>query len=83
MVSFTLLFFIKFFNFKFGSSLFPIVDCGHLHDPANGVISITTIGVGGIATYSCNERHILVGVDTRMCQEDGIWSDKAPTCESK
>ena len=57
-----------------------IVRCGGLSNPSNGRVSISTDTPGGIATYSCNSGYELVGTERRTCQNDGQWSDRAPTC---
>ena len=57
-----------------------IVRCSGLSNPLNGRVSISTDTPGGIATYSCNSGYELVGTERRTCQNDGQWSDRAPTC---
>ncbi|XP_064398669.1 sushi, von Willebrand factor type A, EGF and pentraxin domain-containing protein 1-like isoform X2 [Halichondria panicea] len=68
-----------------------IIICQPLTQPSNGVISISTgthgvnLGVGAIATYSCNSGHGLVGQASRTCVSGGgitgTWSGAEPTCE--
>lgn len=31
-------------------------------------------------TFSCSAPYVLVGATTRICQEDGAWSDSQPRC---
>lgn len=59
------------------------MNCGTLPNPDNGVVDVPITTEDGIATYSCSEGHILVGVVSRVCQPDGTWSDQAPTCRGK
>ena len=61
------------------------MNCGDLPDPENGAVSISSTAGGGMATYFCDEAggYVLVGVQTRVCQANGIWSDQEPTCEGK
>ena len=35
------------------------------------------------ATYTCDLDYTLIGVTSRTCDSDGMWSDSPPTCESK
>ncbi|XP_023209865.1 CUB and sushi domain-containing protein 3-like isoform X1 [Centruroides sculpturatus] len=35
---------------------------------------------GNLVLYSCNVGYMLSGNSTRMCENDGTWSGKAPTC---
>ena len=70
------------------------VVCPALSDPENGAISIVpgtnllTLGLGSVATYSCNTGFALVGQTTRVCEDTnggnvttGTWSESAPTCQ--
>ena len=41
---------------------------------------VSGLTVGSTATYSCNEGYNLNGVEERVCQSDGEWSDIAPVC---
>ena len=60
-----------------------IVTCDDLSDPANGVVDQPSNSVGTVAIYDCNEGYLLVGSDTRTCQESGEWSGEEPGCECK
>ena len=67
--------------------------CPSLTIPTNGVITFTpgvdnsNIGLGSVATYSCNLGYVLVGQTTRVCQSltgtIGVWSGNQPTCQGK
>ena len=55
--------------------------CPALDDPANGMVTWTSLTTGGVATYECDRGFVLVGQVTRTCQSDSEWSGEAPTCE--
>ena len=55
--------------------------CGYLSSPRYGHVSVTSRGVGGNATYTCNSGFRLVGTSTRTCLSDGSWSGSQPTCD--
>ena len=38
---------------------------------------------GAVVRYTCNEGYILSGQPERVCQGDGYWSGKPPTCETE
>ena len=58
------------------------VDCGTLPKLPNGKVSHTgRTTFGETATYSCDRDYSLVGDSTRMCQDNGLWSGSAPTCQ--
>lgn len=56
------------------------VDCGPLDPPTNGAIDLPSTGFSAVATYSCEDGHVLEGEVTRTCQMDETWSGAAPTC---
>ena len=58
-----------------------MITCDDLSDPANGVVDQPGNDVGTVSSYTCNEGFLLVGDETRICQEDGEWSGNAPICE--
>ena len=35
------------------------------------------------ATYNCNSGFFLVGVETRTCEADGLWTGVPPQCIGK
>ena len=47
----------------------------------NGALNITNRTVNGIATYTCQKGHLLVGNSTRKCQLGGKWTDEEPVCK--
>ena len=58
------------------------MDCGALANPANGQVSHTAgTTFGQTATYTCNMGYNLTGESTRTCQDTGLWSGSAPTCQ--
>ncbi len=69
-----------------------IVRCQSLTSLSDGEVSISDgthgveLGVGAVATYSCNPGYGLVGVATRMCVGTGIigtWTGSPPTCQGQ
>ena len=61
--------------------------CQDLAELENGVIVYNTEEspreVGTIATHSCNEGYILVGVVNRTCLESTEFNESPPTCQRK
>ena len=55
--------------------------CPELDRPNNGSVQYSNVVVGSMAEYSCDEGFLLIGVTTRVCQIDGIWSENAPSCQ--
>ena len=70
-------------NMAFDLSAFPFtaVDCRALVAPGNGNVFVGTTTLGSLATYSCDPSFRLVGMESRLCQENGTWSGEIPTCE--
>lgn len=60
-----------------------IITCKKLTDPVNGIVEQLSNLAGSLATYTCRDGFSLVGVDTRICQSDGLWSDEEPYCNCK
>ncbi len=66
-----------------------VITCPSLAPPVNGVLTFTpgadnsNIGLGSVATYSCNLGYVLVGQSTRVCltTNGGAWSGNVPVCE--
>ena len=59
------------------------IDCGILPHPCFGHVELSGTEEGSIATYTCSEGFELEGTQTRVCQSDGTWSGKEPTCEGE
>ncbi|XP_019850127.1 PREDICTED: CUB and sushi domain-containing protein 3-like [Amphimedon queenslandica] len=57
-----------------------LIDCGGLLNPLNGRVLLTGTDAGSRATYSCNEGFVLQGPQRRVCQANGQWSGRDPTC---
>ena len=70
---------INTFIFHFASE----IDCGPLGDPANGAVSLSSIMINSVATYSCNTGYTLTGDDMRTCLETGVWSGSEPMCTGR
>lgn len=46
----------------------------------NLIVEAGTRAVGSVATFKCAKGRIMVGNDTRVCQKNGKWAGKNPTC---
>jgi hypothetical protein len=55
--------------------------CYRLYPPSGGQVSVPSLKVSSVATYSCHRRWKLVGGRIRTCQSDLTWSGKEPYCE--
>ncbi|XP_063401402.1 sushi, von Willebrand factor type A, EGF and pentraxin domain-containing protein 1-like [Mytilus trossulus] len=58
-----------------------LVNCPNLVEPDGGSISITSLMVKGVATYACNNGYLIKGETISVCQQNGVWSNKAPICD--
>eukprot|EP00731_Ephydatia_muelleri_P030223 Em0021g746a len=52
-----------------------------LTSPDNGMVNVPCIGIGCVATYTCNNRSLLIGNAARACQANGLWSGSSPVCQ--
>lgn len=64
-----------------------VVSCSPL-DIDNGMVVTQggdriIFGEGAVATYSCNPNFALMGVERRVCQANGTWSQTDPACVGK
>ena len=67
-------------------SLLPLhVACETLVNPSNGKVTVTdgSRPPGTIAIYSCSPGYDLVGVQTLLCQNNGLWSGVTPVCRCR
>ena len=62
--------------------------CNEPAAPSNGSVTLSSplLGVGSIATYTCDPGYVLVGQTTSACQnantgEIGVWNSSTPICE--
>ncbi|XP_060596340.1 sushi, von Willebrand factor type A, EGF and pentraxin domain-containing protein 1-like [Ruditapes philippinarum] len=61
-----------------------IKDCDSPEGPTDGnATAVNGTTYLSIAKYVCNEGFDLNGSDTRICQANGSWSGRVPTCEIK
>ena len=58
-------------------------ECPVLDDPANGMVTWTSLTTGGVATYECDPGFELVGDEMRDCQSNSLWSGEAPICRRR
>lgn len=54
--------------------------CKPLDPPANGSMVLTTLRIGGTATFSCDVGFGLKGDDDIECLSSGSWSSWPPSC---
>ena len=59
---------------------FSVVICSVLTAPQNGNIFVTRSTVGGVVIYTCDVGYMLMGMEQRVCQQNGQWFGIAPTC---
>ena len=65
---------------NFSLSIKGEVRCATLEDPENGVVVTTGETPGSSASYDCNLGYRIQGDTTRTCQQSGLWTGVAPTC---
>ena len=63
--------------------LILVVECASLPNPANGVVTVTGLTPGSVATYICDDSYQLIGGDTRTCNSNGLWTNLEPFCIRK
>ena len=57
------------------------VDCGPLASPADGAVDLSDGTLfDSVASYSCQDDHVLVGEANRTCTSNGSWSGEEPMC---
>ena len=54
--------------------------CGCPPIPRFGLVRLNGTRVGDVAEYFCLSGFTLVGVDSRICQINGFWSNRRPIC---
>ena len=62
-----------------------IVSCENLTQPENGMIKCSlgedaVISYGDVCNFTCDTGYILVGSESRICQNDGFWSGNQTYC---
>ncbi|XP_051576791.1 sushi, von Willebrand factor type A, EGF and pentraxin domain-containing protein 1 isoform X5 [Myxocyprinus asiaticus] len=60
---------------------FPI-SCGDPGGIANGEVIGKSFHFKAVIHYECHSGFVLEGVETRTCQVDGKWDNKAPWCKA-
>ena len=70
----------KFQNFIFPSEITCVSQV--TNDTTSGMsASVSSLSVGGVATYTCSEGRRIVGPLTRKCLVTGLWDGQQPFCE--
>ncbi len=62
-------------------SICRAVICPELFSPSNGALFQSGDQAGSRVTYTCEPLFGLVGSESRICQDDGVWSGLTPLCE--
>ncbi|KAM5311982.1 sushi domain-containing protein 2 [Glossophaga mutica] len=62
-------------------SLKPVVSCGWLAPPANGLKEGSKYLMGSTVYFHCNNGYSLEGAEVSTCQANGNWSYPTPTCQ--
>ena len=75
--------FLRHFSLKYVS--LTEIQCPFLPVPECGEVEVASHGVGGLATYTCNEgcRLSNPNITTRVCESSGKWSTLVPECEGE
>ena len=60
--------------------MFSVRICDGL-DINDGNVDVGLSVEGTIANYTCDDGYRLVGAASRLCQNDGEWTDRAPVCQ--
>ncbi|KAL0277452.1 UNVERIFIED_CONTAM: hypothetical protein PYX00_004721 [Menopon gallinae] len=63
------------------SCIKPDRECNDLTSPELGVVTLSGRMFGDKASYTCDHGFHLVGLKERVCQADGSWSGRAPSCK--
>lgn len=59
----------------------PVVSCGWLAPPSNGLKEGSKYLMGSTVYFHCNNGYSLEGAEVSTCQADGTWSYPTPTCQ--
>jgi len=54
--------------------------CPALEKPKHSIMNLTTLRIGGLATFTCEHGYKLIGDDDVQCLASGSWSAWPPTC---
>lgn len=57
-----------------------VVECPALPQPDNGLVTLSGVTFGSLATYVCNAGFVLDGNVQRTCLATGEWSGSDPSC---
>ncbi|XP_073975293.1 uncharacterized protein isoform X2 [Rhodnius prolixus] len=55
--------------------------CGKPEQPPNSTMIADSFNVGATIEYSCDEGHLLVGPNTRVCLPTGFYNEFPPVCK--
>ena len=54
--------------------------CPVLPNITDGVVIIVSRSVDALAVYNCSAGFEILGIDVRVCMEDGNWNGTEPIC---
>ncbi|XP_075229303.1 uncharacterized protein LOC142328966 isoform X2 [Lycorma delicatula] len=55
--------------------------CGRPEQPPNSTMVAKNFNVGSVIEYACDEGHLLVGPNQRMCLPTGFYNEFPPVCK--
>lgn len=55
-------------------------NCPALLNPTNGRVMLTDRSEGSRAVYECDSGYALSGDGSRVCGDDGRWTEEQPQC---
>lgn len=61
-------------------NLRAVVSCGFLDTPTKGNQEAVNYFAGSNVTFSCGDGYRLEGSESRICQDDGVWSGQETRC---
>lgn len=62
---------------------YKVTLCPSLSNLTNGHVTVSSYSEGSIASYTCGTGYTLSDTANRVCQPDGNWSGKQPSCDRK
>ena len=60
-----------------------LVQCSPNLNLENGLVQLSGILAGDMASYKCLAGYEMIGDIARMCQSTGQWSGSSPECKCK
>lgn len=57
--------------------------CPVLPNITDGFVIVDSRSVDSVALYNCSAGFEIVGIDVRVCMENGSWNGTEPLCKGK